>query len=71
MTIDYVEFGDVVIFNITYSTNSVYKPFVIFVKFNHFKWAVISRVTLLYDETIKSLKLLFESFLKAYKKKKH
>lgn len=37
MIIDYAQFGDVVTFDTTFGTNKEYRPFGVFVGFNHFR----------------------------------
>jgi zinc finger SWIM domain-containing protein 3 len=67
--IDYALFGDVITFHTTYSTNKEYRPFGVFVGFNHFREIVVFGATLLYDETVDSFKWLFETFLAAHNQK--
>jgi zinc finger SWIM domain-containing protein 3 len=69
MLIDYALFGDVITFDTTYSTNKEYRPFGVFVGFNHFRELVVFGATLLYDETVDSFKWLFETFLAAHNQK--
>ena len=63
MIIDYAHFGDVVTFDTTFRTNKEYKPFGVFVGFNHFREMVIFGAALLYDETFESFRWLFNTFL--------
>jgi zinc finger SWIM domain-containing protein 3 len=70
MTIDYNYFGDVIIFNITYSTNRDVRSFDVFLGFNYCKDIVVFGTTLLYDEIIESFVLLFEIFVKAMSRNK-
>lgn len=69
MLIDYALFGDVITFDTTYSTNKEFRPFGVFVGFNHFREVVIFGAALLYDETADSFKWLFEAFLAAHNQK--
>lgn len=64
MIIDYDQFGDVVTFDTTFKTNNEYRPFGVFVGFNHYKETVIFGAALLYDDTPASFQWLFETFLK-------
>lgn len=41
MIIDYANFGDVVSFDTTFGTNKEYRPFGVFVGFNHFRGTII------------------------------
>uniref|UniRef100_A0ACD5TMQ1 Uncharacterized protein n=1 Tax=Avena sativa TaxID=4498 RepID=A0ACD5TMQ1_AVESA len=69
MIIDYAHFGDVVTFDTTFWTNKEYRPFGIFVGFNHFRETVIFGAALLYDETFESFKWLFNTFLSVHNNK--
>ena len=69
MIIEYAHFGDVVTFDTTFGTNKEYRPFVVFVGFNHFREMVIFGAALLYDETFESFKWLFNTFLSLHNKK--
>lgn len=60
----------VAIFDTTFGTNKELRPLGVFTDYNHHKGVVIFRATLLYDETTKSFKRLFESFLDAHNGKK-
>ncbi|GAA0154097.1 hypothetical protein LIER_12178 [Lithospermum erythrorhizon] len=64
MISDYAKFGDFVSFDTTYMNNDTAKPLGIFVGFNHHKCTTIFGTALMYDETGKSFKWLFETFLK-------
>ncbi|KAL6646596.1 hypothetical protein ACP70R_015673 [Stipagrostis hirtigluma subsp. patula] len=66
MVTDYAHFGDVVTFDTTFGTNKESRPFGVFVGFNHFRETVVFGAALMYDETFKSFKWLFETFLKAH-----
>ena len=66
MIIDYAHFGDVVTFDTTFGTNKEYRPFGVFVGFNHFRETVIFGAALLYDETFESFKWLFNTFLSVH-----
>jgi zinc finger SWIM domain-containing protein 3 len=69
MIIDYAHFGDVITFDTTFGTNKEYRPFGVFVGFNHFRETVIFGASLLYDETFDSFKWLFEAFLSVHNEK--
>jgi zinc finger SWIM domain-containing protein 3 len=69
MIIDYAHFGDVVTFDTTFGTNKEYRPFGVFVGFNHFRETVIFGAALLYDETFESFKWLFKTFLSVHSNK--
>jgi hypothetical protein len=69
MLIDYALFGDVMTFDTRYSTNKEYRPFGVFVGFNHFREIVVFGAALLYDETLDSFRWLFETFLAAHNRK--
>jgi hypothetical protein len=56
MIINYAHFRDVVTFDITFGTSTEYRPFGVFVGFNHFRETVIFGAALLYDETFDSFK---------------
>ncbi|XP_043700220.1 protein FAR1-RELATED SEQUENCE 5-like [Telopea speciosissima] len=69
MIIDYSLFGDVVIFDTTFFTNKMYRPFGVFARFNHHRGVTIFGAALLYDETAESFKWLFQTFLEAHGQK--
>jgi zinc finger SWIM domain-containing protein 3 len=69
MIIDYAHFGDVVTFDTTFGTNKEYRPFGVFVGFNHFRETVTFGASLLYDETFESFKWLFRAFLSVHNQK--
>ena len=69
MIIDYIHFGDVITFDIMYSTNRDARPLVVFLGLNH-RETVIFGGALLCDEMIESFVWLFETFLKAMSEKK-
>jgi hypothetical protein len=69
MIIDYAHFGDVVTFDTTFGTNKEYRPFGVFVVFNHFRGTIIFGAALLYDETFDSFKWLFYTFLAVHNQK--
>ncbi|XP_078170760.1 protein FAR1-RELATED SEQUENCE 5-like [Carex rostrata] len=69
MVIDYVQFGDVVIFDTTHGINKEHRPSGVFLGLNHFRKSVIFGYVLLYDQTIESFEWVFKSFLKAYNNK--
>jgi len=54
MIIDESYFGDVVSLDSTYCTNSLHRPLVIFLGFNHRRKLVIFGATLIYDERTES-----------------
>jgi hypothetical protein len=66
MIVDYAHFGDVITFDTTFGTNKEYKPFGVFVGFNHFRETAVFGAALMYDEIFQSFKWLFETFLKAH-----
>ncbi|KAK8939271.1 Protein FAR1-RELATED SEQUENCE 5 [Platanthera zijinensis] len=70
MRIDYDIFGDVITFDTTFSTNKEYRPFGVFIGFNHHRGLIVFGAALLYDETAESFAWLFETFLEAHKSKK-
>ncbi|XP_042490170.1 protein FAR1-RELATED SEQUENCE 5-like [Macadamia integrifolia] len=70
MLIDYAHFGDVVSFDTTFCTNKEYRPFGVFVGFNHHRGICIFGAALLYDETLESFRWLFEAFIKVHGQKK-
>jgi zinc finger SWIM domain-containing protein 3 len=70
MVIDYAQFGDVVIFDTTHGTNKEYRPFGVFVGFNHFRKTIIFGAILLYDQSIESFQWVFHTFLKSHNNKK-
>ncbi|XP_030970696.1 protein FAR1-RELATED SEQUENCE 5-like [Quercus lobata] len=70
MIIDYSHFGDVIMFNTTYSTNRDARPLGVFLGLNHHRETVIFGGALLYGETIESFVWLFETFLEAMSEKK-
>ena len=57
-------------FDTTYGTNKEVRPLGVFIGFNHHRGVVIFGAALLYDETAKSFKWLFENFLDAHGGKK-
>ena len=69
MILDYSQFGDLVSFDTTYKTNRDYRPFGVFVGFNHHRETIIFGVALMYDETADSFIWLFETSLEAMSKK--
>ena len=68
--IDYANFGDVVKFDTTYGTNKELRPLGVFTGFNRHRGLIVFRAAFLYDETAKSFKWLFESFLVAHARKR-
>ncbi|KAK9291910.1 hypothetical protein L1049_019861 [Liquidambar formosana] len=70
MIVDYDHFGDVVCLDTIYRTDKDFRPFVQFIGLNHHKQVVIFGAALLYDETVESLKWLFQTFVEAMSGKK-
>ena len=72
MILDYGYFGDVVSLDTTYCTNHNNRPLAFFFLscFNHYRGSIIFGAALMYDETIKSFKWLFDTFLQAHNNKK-
>ncbi|XP_023894026.2 protein FAR1-RELATED SEQUENCE 5-like [Quercus suber] len=70
MIIDYSHFGDVIMFDTTYSTNRDARPLRAFLGLNHHREIVVFGGALLYYETIESFVWLFENFLEAMSEKK-
>ncbi|XP_075674731.1 protein FAR1-RELATED SEQUENCE 5-like [Castanea sativa] len=68
--IDYSHFGDVIMFDTTYSTNRDARPLGVFLGLNHHRETIVFGGALLYDETIESFVWLFETFLEAMSEKK-
>jgi zinc finger SWIM domain-containing protein 3 len=66
MIVDYAHFGDVITFDTTFGTNKESRPFRIFVGFNYFIQTTVYGAALMYDETFKFFKWLFETFIKAH-----
>ncbi|GJX85342.1 FAR1-related sequence 5-like protein [Tanacetum coccineum] len=60
----YCQFGDVVVFDVTYRTNKFSFPFAPFVGVNHHDQSILLGAALLENETEKTFKWLFEQFLK-------
>ncbi|WOK99767.1 protein FAR1-RELATED SEQUENCE 5-like [Canna indica] len=59
---DFYFFGDVVCFDTTYKVFGYGRPLALFTGINHHKQTVIFGAALLYDESVDSLKWLFECF---------
>jgi len=70
MVVDYDHFGDVVCLDTIYRTNKDLQPFVQFMGVNHHNQAIIFAAALLFDDTVESLKWLFNTFLEAMSGKK-
>ena len=70
MILDYGYFGEVVSLDRTYCTNRANQPLTLFSGFNQYRGTVIFGASLLYDETAKSFKWLFKTFLEAHGNKK-
>jgi zinc finger SWIM domain-containing protein 3 len=69
MIVNYAHFGDVITFDTTFGTNKEYRPFGVFVGFNHFRETVVFAVALMYNETFESFKWLFSAFLSTHNNK--
>ncbi|KAK3125057.1 hypothetical protein QOZ80_7BG0599430 [Eleusine coracana subsp. coracana] len=63
--IDFRSFGDVVCFDTTYSLNVYGRPFALFVGIDNHKQLLVFGAALLYDESVQSLKWVFEVFVDA------
>ena len=63
--LDYACFGDVIVFDSTYKTNTYGRPFAPFVGVNHHRQTVVFGAALLYDEKISSFQWIFQSFTHA------
>lgn len=63
--IDYRSFGDVVCFDTTYGLNIYGRPFALFVGVDNHKQLLVFGAALLYDESVQSLKWVFEVFADA------
>ncbi|XP_065856932.1 protein FAR1-RELATED SEQUENCE 7-like [Euphorbia lathyris] len=70
MAVDYYHFGDIVCFDTIYRTNKGILPFVQFIGLNHHNQPIIFAAALLFDDTIESLKWLFNTFIEAMSGKK-
>ncbi|XP_020417986.1 protein FAR1-RELATED SEQUENCE 5 [Prunus persica] len=68
--LDYIAYGDVLIFDSTYKTNVYDKPLVLFVGSNNYRSTVMFGCALLQDETFETYKWLLETFLASMKDKK-
>ncbi|CAL9020627.1 unnamed protein product [Prunus brigantina] len=68
--LDYIAYGDVLIFDSTYKTNMYDKPLVLFVGSNNYRSTVIFGCALLHDETFETYKWLLETFMTFMKDKK-
>lgn len=66
---DYVFFGDVILFNVTYKTNAYQKLFVVILGINHHRRTIIFGFGLLSDETEHTYKWLLETFMMAMNNK--
>ncbi|KAG0487167.1 hypothetical protein HPP92_009262 [Vanilla planifolia] len=66
---DFNYFGDVVCFDTTYKYFGYGRPFALFIGVNHHKQPVIFGSALIYDESIKTYKWLFETFKAAMNEK--
>jgi zinc finger SWIM domain-containing protein 3 len=56
-------------FDTTFETNKEYRPFGVFVGFNHFRETVVFEAALIYDETFESFMWLFNAFLSTHNNK--
>ncbi|XP_024171478.1 protein FAR1-RELATED SEQUENCE 5-like [Rosa chinensis] len=63
--VDFMCYGDVLIFNSTYKTNVYKKPLVLFVGSNNQRGNILFGATLLVDETVETYTWLLRSFLDA------
>ena len=70
MIIDYSHFGDIIMFDTTYSTNRDARPLGVFLGLNHHRETIVFGGALLYDETIESIVWLLETFLEVMSEKK-
>ncbi|BBN67508.1 FAR1-related sequence 5 [Prunus dulcis] len=68
--LDYIAYGDVLIFDSTYKTNVYDKPLVLFVGSNNYRSTVMFGCALLQDETFETYKWLLETFMASMKDKK-
>ncbi|XP_020418003.1 protein FAR-RED IMPAIRED RESPONSE 1 [Prunus persica] len=68
--LDYIAYGDVLIFDSTYKTNVYDKPLVLFVGSNNYRSTIMFGCTLLQDETFETYKWLLETFMASMKDKK-
>ncbi|CAN0919458.1 Protein FAR1-RELATED SEQUENCE 5 [Linum grandiflorum] len=69
MQMDYHYFGDSISFDTTYRTNDMFRPFGLFVGFNHHRNLIILGAALLYEETTESFEWLFGAFLECMRGK--
>jgi zinc finger SWIM domain-containing protein 3 len=70
MVIDFAQFEDVIIFDMTHDTNKEYRSFELFVGFNHFREIIIFEAMLLYDQSMASFEWVFDTFLKTHNNKR-
>ncbi|PNT75050.1 hypothetical protein BRADI_1g26980v3 [Brachypodium distachyon] len=63
--IDFRSFGDVVCFDTTYELNVYGRPFALFVGVDNHKQLLVFGAALLYDDSIQSLKWVFQAFADA------
>lgn len=70
MVVDYDHFGDMVCLDTTYRINKHLLPFVQFIGVNNHNQAIIFAAALLFDDTVESLKWLFNTFIEAMSGKK-
>ncbi|XP_028113427.1 protein FAR1-RELATED SEQUENCE 5-like [Camellia sinensis] len=68
--LDYVAFGDVLVFDTTYKTNAYNKPFVIFAEVNNHFETTIFACSLLVDETIATYTWVLQKLLEAMDNKR-
>ncbi|CAN0843385.1 Protein FAR1-RELATED SEQUENCE 3 [Linum grandiflorum] len=70
MRVDFQCFGDSISFDITYRTNDTTRPLAIFVGKNNHYHLIVFGAALLYDETVLTLKWLFNIFTRCMNSKK-
>ncbi|VVA29511.1 PREDICTED: FAR1-RELATED SEQUENCE [Prunus dulcis] len=68
--LDYITYGDVLIFHNTYKTNMYDRPLVLFIGSNNHHSTVMFSCPLLLDETFKTYKWVLETFMASMKDKK-
>lgn len=70
MIIDYAHFGDVVCLDTSSIRNKDSRPFLQFVGLNHHRQVVVFGAALLYDDTVETIKWLFQTFVETMSGKK-
>ncbi|XP_034200967.1 protein FAR1-RELATED SEQUENCE 5-like [Prunus dulcis] len=68
--LDYIAYGDVLIFDSTYKTNMYDKPLVLFISSNNYRSTVMFGCAFLHYETFEMYKWLLETFMASMKDKK-